>query len=537
MQVPWEKLGHEKYESAVATLLQRLYPNARRIDGKGGDGGRDVQTNDRETGAIIDAFQLKSFTGRVKGSRRSQVRHSLEKAAHLNPKRWILVVPIDPNPSELEWFQTLGKKYPFQIEWFGKTWLDDKMAAKPDIQRYCLEGINDNIVRILQTFGAEQAEITSVPDAMKRHIALQERLDQISPHYHYQITAGPNVADNPPQNAVMSYISGDIRVDVYTKHAGALAAEPITITMGVEPENEALQSALDYGLGVHLPPESIISASINAPNGLGMSITDAQFQLIPIGTELDKPITVALEIMKGEELIASYPIKLTDRTMGDKGSIHAGADSTGWLNIEIKFNRDAQVLEIEFQLTPTPVMTTSLLPLCRWLRAWQSSDSLVFRFPDCTDATSELPTAFPNQDALCQIIEDFQEIQEHSGKYVEMPIPLTPEDQRYIVGTTNLLRTKCVDFTWKAHDFHVTNATDAGIEELRKDQLHSLVLERDLSLKIRETVFPIGRVRDYFESVRITMPKDAEQNMQPGSPLHLRLSPEHNNKGRRTLLD
>ena len=371
---------------------------------------------------------------------------------------------------------------------------------------------------------------------MKRYETLQNRLDEINPHYRFEVSTGPTAANTFPTDVIMSYVHGNIRIDVYPKHAGALDEEPIAVTLIVDPENRALQDAIDYGLGAHLPPESIISNYVQAPFGLAGSITDAQFHLKPIDTELAKPIPVGLDIMHGEERLASYPIRLTKRTMGDKGSIHTGADSTGWLNAEIKLDRDAQEVEIGFQLTPKPAMTTSLLPLCRWLRECQPSRSLIYRFPDGTNCTSELPAAFPNNEVLCQIIEGIEEIQNHSGIYIEMPIPLTPEEQQLIVGTANLLRTKCVDITWKAQDLYFDNVKDTTLETLRNDHLHSLILERDWSLKIGETVFPIGRVRDYFESARMTIHEDNEQDLKPGSKIHLQLSPGSNNKGQRTLL-
>ena len=53
MSILWEDVGHEKYEDMVSVILSRLYPDARRIDGKGGDGGRDVQIADARDGPIM----------------------------------------------------------------------------------------------------------------------------------------------------------------------------------------------------------------------------------------------------------------------------------------------------------------------------------------------------------------------------------------------------------------------------------------------------------------------------------------------------
>ena len=117
MSIRWEDLGRQKYEDMASVLLSRLYPNSQRIDGSGGDGGRDVQIVHAGNGQVTEAFELKSFTGRLGPGQRSQIKCSLDRAADLGPARWTLVVPIDPTPKELEWFRKLGKSYSFPLEW------------------------------------------------------------------------------------------------------------------------------------------------------------------------------------------------------------------------------------------------------------------------------------------------------------------------------------------------------------------------------------------------------------------------------------
>ena len=149
MPVQWDKFEPGGYEDMVSVLLSSLYPESLRIDGKGGDGGRDVQIVDRQDGSIVEAFEEKSFTGRMIAGRRRQVERSLERAAALGSPRWTLVVPIDPTPGEYEWFRKLGEKYDFPIDWRGKTWLDEKMASFPDIERYFVEGASDEVIRLV----------------------------------------------------------------------------------------------------------------------------------------------------------------------------------------------------------------------------------------------------------------------------------------------------------------------------------------------------------------------------------------------------
>lgn len=209
----------------VSVLLSRLYPESLRIDGKGGDGGRDVQIVDRQDGSIVEAFEQKSFTGLVSGSRRRQVENSLKTASVLKPPQWTLVVPIDPTPREYEWFRKLGAEYDFPIVWRGETWLHEKMAAFPDIERYFVEGASDEVIRLVTQLREEQAWIGDVDDGVQRLIALHERLNEIDPHYRYELATVHPESNFWPTDVVFSVRRGNVRVDVYPKYSGATKPE------------------------------------------------------------------------------------------------------------------------------------------------------------------------------------------------------------------------------------------------------------------------------------------------------------------------
>ena len=257
MSIRWNELEPTGYEDMVSVLLSRLHPNARRIDGKGGDGGRDVQLVSGEDGEVLTAFELKSFTGRVERVQRRQVERSLKRAAVLQPPQWTLVVPIDPTPGEEEWFRQLGEKYRVPTDWLGKTWLDEKMSAFPDIRRYFLEGARDEVYRLLKEIREEQARITDVHDAVVRVRSLREHLNEIDPHYRYEMSTGPTASTSWPSNVVLSVSLGDVRIDVYPKYLAAVADRPITVKVKVvgdpkvegDPERPGLWSG-DYNTGL-----------------------------------------------------------------------------------------------------------------------------------------------------------------------------------------------------------------------------------------------------------------------------------------------
>ena len=91
-RIPWVQVPEPTVEQMIAVLLSNMHQgDAARIDGRGGDGGRDVQIRTQES---IRTFEIKSFTGRMTPSRRSKVQASLERAATLAPIDWTLLVPI-----------------------------------------------------------------------------------------------------------------------------------------------------------------------------------------------------------------------------------------------------------------------------------------------------------------------------------------------------------------------------------------------------------------------------------------------------------
>jgi hypothetical protein len=111
--------GRRTDVSDAAWLAQLgAHGKVERIDGSGGDGGRDVQLRHPTR---TDFYELKSFTGRVskEKGRRKQVERSLASAARHKPASWTLVVPIDHTDGELKWFDTLRTKYDFPLTWAG----------------------------------------------------------------------------------------------------------------------------------------------------------------------------------------------------------------------------------------------------------------------------------------------------------------------------------------------------------------------------------------------------------------------------------
>ena len=533
----WDDLEAGKYEDMVSVLLSRLHPEAHRIDGKGGDGGRDVQIVHGPDGRILRAFELKSFTGRVTGSRRRQVERSLKRAAELRPEQWTLVVPIDPTPGEDKWFSALGVDYRFPIDWFGKTWLDDKMSAFSDIRRYFVEGAKDEVYRLLREIQHEQARITDVPEGMARLRTLRERLNEIDPYYRYEMATVTAKSNRWPSDVVFSVLSGNVRVDVYPKYSGAVEDRPVSLsfTLALEPGDLAIRDSLGYGREVTILERMISDLVIDAPAGLGGSFAGVELDLLPLDTHLGGPIAIALDVIDGDDLLASCQVHLTTRTGGPKGAIFTGTDSTGWLELRLQWNLVDEELEVQFHLNPTPVMPAALVPLCRWLDAFQPQRCLKIRGCEGGELSIEVERTIVEDGMLGKFVEALAYLQESSGIYQEMPTSLTNKDVEEIITVAALARGEIIDFTWDSFTLPWFGWTPE-LEELANGGVRQFLFEYEMSLDFEGMEFSIGRVRTHIRSARLADPEATRRDLASEVVPTLRLVPADSDQGQRMLV-
>lgn len=125
----------DNFSALCSRLIIRLNPEAKPVDGKGGDEGLDTYIG--MFNGQCRAFQHKYFPERVGKSQRVQVEKSLITATKKHGiKCWTLMLPINLSPDEIRWFQGLQKKYrPLVMDWWGKDKLCELLTGHRDILR------------------------------------------------------------------------------------------------------------------------------------------------------------------------------------------------------------------------------------------------------------------------------------------------------------------------------------------------------------------------------------------------------------------
>jgi hypothetical protein len=521
-RVDWSdpRISPTVYEDMVAVLISRLYPQAQRVDGSGGDGGRDVLLP-LPSGPEI--FELKGFTGRMTNSRRSQVRRSLNRASANSPTAWHLVVPIDPTPGEITWFTELTEGYSFPCEWDGKNWLDGHMANHPELARYYIEGSSDEIVAALRELNQEQAYLAGgLPDAVRRISALTTRLNELDPHYMFAYSASP--------------VDG-IRVTVLPRYPGADRDSPIQINASFQfPDTEegiaaatALEDAVSYGTPGTVSGDFVTQVTVDGIDGFNSAFTGGMLAFGPAETPLTNELQIALRAMDSNgTVVAQLPLKIAHRVAGTQGGELALTDIAGVLTVSIRFTVATRRFTLHYRYAPPDNMLPGiLLPALRFLAEVHSGRSVVVLIngqdagPPIVD-TQTLPAEF---DGYTRLVTDLSDIQHRSSVYFCMPSSLSADELADIAIAAQLFAGEIVRAEWSSSRMTLQAQYLDGLAELARGEVRDLWARVPYVLTIGGQDYPLGHVLRTCATAQVENWPDLPADTPPETEVEITLVP------------
>ena len=439
--IEWARLSEKLYEDMGSVLLSHLYPTSTRLDGSGGDGGRDVQIiGDDGT----DAFELKSFTGRMTSTRRTQVKKSLLKAKGLKPKSWTLIVPIDHTPGELTWFEGLRSLVSFPITWRGRTWLDAQFGERPSIARYFLDDAAHEVIRLAEVLQQEQAVLAGgAPDALARAGRVVEQLNDLDPFYQYELTVGASVR----------------RVSVSPRYQGALVDRPIGATARfVFPHDsagraaaEAFERALDFGTAVRVPAQYVEELRIEGPSQLGGTFEKASILMEPIPGEAERRTFILATVAPEGQTLAELPMELERTNSGRSGSIWAGKDRTAALTATFTADIRTRAFNLKLSVHAIPnYYPQDMLPAVRFMDTFVKPNRVEVRLEngDRISELTDVPIERWASPHLRRLIEDLVLVQAAAGVMRKVPDRASVAEMNLIGVAAALLRGESIDLTW-----------------------------------------------------------------------------------------
>lgn len=522
-RVDWSdpRVSPATYEDMVSVLISRLHPEAQRIDGSGGDGGRDVQL---PLSSGLEIFEMKSFTGRMTQTRRRQVERSLKNAAKHSPARWHLVVPINHNPSELKWFEKITKDYDFPCDWLGRDWLDGHMANHPELPRYYIEGSNDEIVAALLAFDKEQATLVGgLPDATERITTLASRLNELDPHYMFAFSASPTEGT---------------KVTILPRYAGAEKDSQIRVqasfnfpdTAEGKSAATALHDTFGYGTPGRVAKEFISSITAEGVHGLDRIFADGgdiAFGSAEVAPSVGMPEMALRLVNRHGIVITQLPLRLISLNKGLLGGDLVLTDYSEVVRVTIRFHVQSRRFTLNYKFSaPEAVLPGALLPGLQFLCGVQSGLQLVLlangepQGPPASD-----PQRVPDEIiGYTRLATDLDEIQRKSGIYFLMPRSLSRQEQEDILLAKQLLAGETVTAEWTSSKITMPISSLEGFKELTHREL-PLWGRIPFMLNLEDRSYPLGYLLRNQAAATVKYWPNIPPDTDPGTEIEVTFVP------------
>lgn len=534
MRVPWsERSTTALYEDMVSVLIKRLYPDAMRIDGSGGDGGRDLQIH-TDAGLVI--FELKSFTGRLNtGDRKRQIAKSLTRATEHRPVRWHLVAPIDLSPSELDWFEKLVANNKVAGEWLGLTWLDSEMSQRPEIQRYFLDGYNDEVVRLLRELKSEDLELDDSMQAMQRARTIRRQLNECDPYFRYDLTIGNSGPQGPRPGVALSVSTGTDRIDVIPRYRTALSDRPISVTADLDFSGDhsghlqAFENAVRFGDPVTLPSQVVKRLQLDAPAGLSQDVEGAEIRLAASDLPLGEIQLVHLAVLApdSETRLAIQEFEVTHRRAGSDGGTLTGKDASGILSVSIRMDRTKRSLSLNVSTKQIPVLPAVGLGIAQWIEEVRPPNLLALEFVGREGDSEPVPIEKPMAEgSIVPLLEAFAELQVRAGVSFPVPVDLTVEEWAAVSQAAAWLSPEKVQYTWTHQDMTITPTNTKALRDLFRPEGGNLMITMDVSLEFRDRQLQLGRLARTFQAKALGGQQALDDAIARGdNEMHIRFEP------------
>lgn len=483
----------------VSVLLSHLHLTSTRVDGSGGDGGRDVQV---ATPSGVRAFELKSFTGRMTSGRRTQVKNSLLKAEKLRPVDWTLIVPIDFTPAESDWFDGLRGRVPFAIDRKDLTWLNGQFAARPSIARFFLEDAANEIVRLAGILNHEKTVLAGgAPDALERGGAIVDQLNELDPFYRFEMTVGEGVRS----------------IKVIPRYRGAEIDRPIEGKFSfVFPSDKAgreaaeeLRRALDFGTKARVPAEYIQEATFDGPAQLGGKLDAVSVEIGPAVVEVTTRTYILVCSSPDAGRVIELPVDFELKSQGERGAILQGNDRTGSLSVVMTVDRVKRRFNVKVDVRTIPsYYPQDMWPLARFLIALVAPNRFALhaesgeRISDLSDVGAD-PWVAP---WMPSFMEDLVLVQAAAGMIRKVPAAINPVEMNDIRAAAALLRGEEIDGSWDRLVMTISpRASGVDGPELFGDEGSVTLVTHDAHrVTYAGAEYRVGkRVRARYDSVRL----------------------------------
>lgn len=289
----WRTMSEDEFNRIAEALVRRSVMednpgvDVKALDGRGGDGGIDLDATVERTGQLVAIYQLKhfpeGFSGEWARARKPQIEKSFESALQHDPPVWYLVVPRNLTPKERAFVRSLkGKRDRPLTRYLGGAELDALLVRFPDIEAWAQR---DPLRDALQITGRSTAALSKPGDLGAEVMELARRIQPRSDYWDVNFS---RVGDVYTQELV-------------AKRADAPEREPLSLTFTADfSEHPHLgtqfKRSMEYGLTepLLLPHEVVTDVEQHGVEWFAGSLGPSTLELRPKPRVFDGPSSISL---------------------------------------------------------------------------------------------------------------------------------------------------------------------------------------------------------------------------------------------------
>lgn len=502
--INWATIDEKTFNDLVEALLVMEYTAgglvAQAIDGRGGDGGIDVDVRARKTWQIVNIFQLKYFPGGMSGGhvkRRDQVRESLNRALEEEkPPVWTLVTMTKVTARERKAVRGMRSGRVVRIDFVGPPELDGLLGRHPEIyERF----FGDRTARALQAIGRPEAALKKPDDLAHELGRLRAVADARSQHWGYAFGVDA---------------LGAVTQTLFAKRSDAAEREPLGIQLDASfgPDDRELAdkfaSLLDYGSGkeIVLPGHVVSELRQVGPEWFEKTLKPAEVRITRSQEETKAPSTLTLFDARGE-LVHSANSVATTVSRGVIGwSLQQTVSEA--LQLEWRVPDDhAQPGELTLELDSIGVSAREVRRAARFLDALGTAHSLELAVGSQTVTKVELVDGelTPLEPEFKEFVQDLCELELQLDTTIVLPSDeVSLRDRKWARVAVLLLRGEATPHPYaEAYTGTLTGEDAPGLRELLGGNGILLIQDSRWRVELFGTTLELGRINTFGYAVEV----------------------------------
>lgn len=535
-RIEWARLTGDDVEHVIAVMVARENVLARRIRPSRGDRGLDIVVPNTDVGSV-DVYQVKSFALNLGSSEKRQITKSFRRLRDhaaktgLSVANWYLVLPLDPTPENIAWFDDLTTGAGFGVAWRGLIYVDGLAARYPDVIDYYLrdgkarlEAAVADLTSILRTGLRMTPGVSDTPGPLTAHeirtglLALHAELNRYDPHYRYDfsVDAVPPEVPDQPWLVFAAQLSDDracVTFKVFARYTESTEDRPVPLGVHwkLVPDSDTARQLTDWATDGTPFEAPLGSADIKAdlPGGFGGDFAGAAVKLGP--TETGQPYKLRVQVIAPSgEILASCRLNMNRVTIGldHAGSRASGVEEHGVFSLELRFETETQTAAMSLSsLDITGSRPAQVIPALQFLATFRPPNVLRFALPygPVSHGGMPIPDGLPDSseaNILLQIVEALTTIQEYTPAQITVPdlTAITQTEARDLISAARLLRGETVTGRWEKLRVRVDPATLAAGEPAVTVMWHE-----PLTVMINGVEIDLGLRQVQLEAVKVTV--------------------------------